>query len=134
MVEFQTPHYERKIISFAQKVVTQNEWDTEDALNLVRTDVPETTILLISDEEGNRCELICRFDAFEVYRHTLEPGACLTLRSSRYQIVMAITPGLEMSGDDLLPEQAMALPRSTASDCVNAGQSPAVLLVAAPLG
>ena len=134
VVEFQTPHYERKIISFAQKVVTQNEWDTEDALNLVRTDVPETTMLLISDEDGNRCELICRFDAFEVYRHTLEPGACLTLRSSRYQIVIAITPGLEMAGDDLLPERALALPRSTASDCVNAGQSPAMLLVAAPLG
>ena len=33
VIEFQTPHYERLIVMFAQKVLTQNHWDTEDALN-----------------------------------------------------------------------------------------------------
>ncbi|MGI9322410.1 MAG: hypothetical protein ACR2PJ_02405, partial [Pseudomonadales bacterium] len=32
VVEFQTPHYERQILSFGQKALTQDGWDTEDAL------------------------------------------------------------------------------------------------------
>lgn len=34
-VEFQTPVYERLIVSFAQKVLTQNHWDTDRALQLM---------------------------------------------------------------------------------------------------
>ena len=32
VIEFQTQHYERAILSFEQKVITQNHWDTEKAL------------------------------------------------------------------------------------------------------
>src|SRR5690606_35807905 len=35
VVEFQTPVYERKILSFGQKVLTQEHWDTVEALTLV---------------------------------------------------------------------------------------------------
>ena len=32
VIEFQTPHYERLIVMFAQKVLTQKHWDTTDAI------------------------------------------------------------------------------------------------------
>lgn len=35
VVEFQTPVYERKIISFNQKVLTQESWDSEDGIDLI---------------------------------------------------------------------------------------------------
>src|SRR5690606_327598 len=34
-VEFQTPVYERKILAFAQKVLTQDHWDTSEAVELM---------------------------------------------------------------------------------------------------
>ncbi|MCB1614613.1 MAG: hypothetical protein KDI30_01240, partial [Pseudomonadales bacterium] len=39
-VEFQTPVYERKILSFAQKVLTQSDWDTGEALSLCDIHLP----------------------------------------------------------------------------------------------
>ena len=39
MDEFQTPHYERLILMFAQKVITQNHWDTDNAINKMETEV-----------------------------------------------------------------------------------------------
>jgi mannose-6-phosphate isomerase class I len=39
VIEFQTPHYERLILMFAQKVLTQNHWDTEEAINKMQADV-----------------------------------------------------------------------------------------------
>ncbi len=35
VVEFQTPHYERKILSSNQKVLTQERWDVEEAVELL---------------------------------------------------------------------------------------------------
>ena len=37
VIEFQTPHYERLIVMFAQKVLTQNHWDTDRAMDQHRT-------------------------------------------------------------------------------------------------
>ncbi len=36
-IEFQTPHYERLIISYPQKVLTQADWDTEKAFRLMKS-------------------------------------------------------------------------------------------------
>ena len=37
-IEFQTPVYERQIVSFAQKVLTQNHWDTAAAMQITQLD------------------------------------------------------------------------------------------------
>src|SRR5690625_6902641 len=39
-VEFQTPVYERLILSFAQKVLTQDHWDTEEAVERMALEPP----------------------------------------------------------------------------------------------
>jgi len=36
VLEFQTPVYERLIISFTQRVLTQNHWDTDEAFSIIR--------------------------------------------------------------------------------------------------
>ena len=55
-IEFQTPHYERQILSFAQKVLTQSDWDTESAIaNAVITSEPASTHLIIC--------IVCLIDA-----------------------------------------------------------------------
>ena len=72
VVEFQTPVYERKILSFGQKVLTQADWDTEEAMTLALTDVaqweePE----LLSPPSDYRLERIVHFDDFQVQRLTV---------------------------------------------------------------
>tara|TARA_E500000331_G_scaffold8337_1_gene7953 strand:- start:9552 stop:10829 length:1278 start_codon:yes stop_codon:yes gene_type:complete len=132
VVEFQTPHYERKIISFAQEVITQEHWDTRDALEIARTDVPETEIKLLSDTGGLRSELVCRFEEFEVRRYIFRPGVHTTLSSTRYQLAMAITPGIRIDGSSLRPEDAVALPGKVTCVALNDSESQAMLLVALP--
>ncbi|GAA6152098.1 hypothetical protein [Pseudoteredinibacter isoporae] len=94
VVEFQTPVYERLILSFRQAVLTQDHWDTEQALSLLaqppRVEVPPNQ---------NRCSLgepltsivdverIVSFDDFEVYRvHFLKSGR-LALASLMQQLL-----------------------------------------------
>lgn len=78
VVEFQTPVYERKILSFAQKVLTQNHWDTESALSIANIDhlqIPSPEILF-SNEQVKVEKIVC-FDDFLVHR--------VSLNSSSYQ-------------------------------------------------
>jgi hypothetical protein len=67
VVEFQTPAYERKIISFGQKVLTQKGWDVERALQLMQLDVPDDAIVPARNQDG----LIAEFEDFAVYTKTL---------------------------------------------------------------
>lgn len=58
VIEFQTPVYERKIISFDQKTLTQSNWDSKDAIEKIRTDYISPT-----SQTG---PIIARFDDFTV--------------------------------------------------------------------
>ncbi|MCA2959888.1 MAG: hypothetical protein IOD12_06510 [Silvanigrellales bacterium] len=66
VVEFQTATYERAIVSFAQKVLTQPHWDTEKALALLN--VEEALRSPLVPETGEQEECIVDFPAFEVWR------------------------------------------------------------------
>jgi hypothetical protein len=54
VVEFQTPVYERKILSFGQRVLTQGHWDTEEAVDqmLLRPPAEKSTEILLREEQG----------------------------------------------------------------------------------
>lgn len=69
VVEFQTPVYERKILSFGQKVLTQEHWDTAEALTLVDMD-SETLVAsaLLLENDVIQIQRIVNFDEFEVRR------------------------------------------------------------------
>lgn len=134
-VEFQTPVYERKILSFAQKVLTQSHWDTEEALDLVTLDAPETAQLpLVQVEEGCRIEEVVDFEDFRVERITLSAGTDFdVVAGQRYALLMAVTGGVLLNGKPMEAEQAMLLAANHKTQRVNfRGVGDGVVLLARP--
>lgn len=135
VVEFQTPVYERKILSFAQKVLTQPHWDTEEALELVDLDaaglqLPE----LMSVAPQLRIERIVNFDDFEVQRIQLEGR--YTVNKDVYCILMVLYGGLTLScADDRRiafdSGQAVLLPKMAKGWLVES-RAPCLFLLALP--
>jgi hypothetical protein len=134
-VEFQTPVYERLILSFAQKVLTQEDWDTEQAAPLLQLDPPPPPPLQITAAgEGWREERIVEFDDFEVRRLTVQAGAQRRLPPPRhYALAMVIGGALHLQGAALAPDSALLLPGSWEGGLVeNRGRDPHMLLLAYP--
>ncbi len=72
-IEFQTPFYERAILSFGQKVLTQDHWDTKKAMKQVKLIFPKQSVLKIKrKEEAFLEEQIADFDDFTALRVTLK--------------------------------------------------------------
>lgn len=114
VVEFQTPVYERKILSFGQKVLTQSHWDTEAALELVDMDFarlqpPE----LISLSPQLRIERIVNFDDFEVQRIQLDGHH--VVNGGVYSVLMVLQGRLILGWADRAKDigagQALLLPK-----------------------
>lgn len=134
-VEFQTPVYERLILSFAQKVLTQADWDTEAAAALLRMDPPPPEPFAVTGRGAGWVEeRIVEFGDFEVRRATLEPGAALPLAcGGTYALLVAVGAGLELASMPLPGDAAVLLPASwRGGDAVNRGAAPAYLLRAVP--
>lgn len=134
-VEFQTPVYERKILNFAQKVLTQNHWDTEDAVAIMNLDseLQEDMAILHSDD-AYCLEQVVKFDDFQAMRLTLEPGSSYSLEAGdHYKIVMNIQGVVRIGSQMLEPEEAVLVPR-TATGCLisNPGLVKAVCLLSLP--
>ena len=111
-IEFQTPVYERQILSFAQKVLTQDHWDTAEAVAQMRLTPPEYDHFdVLFEKEGVMVEQIVDFPDFEVRRVSLSPGRSLELDcGDSYQLLMMVE-GKALVGDAVLgPEQAALLP------------------------
>lgn len=134
-VEFQTPVYERKILSFAQKVLTQSHWDTEEAMELVSLDSPEPAKLpLIAEDDNHRVEEVVVFEDFRVERISLRSGAHYDLvAGAEYALVMAVTDGLQLNHHALEAEQAVLLPAGDAALSLSfSGAGDGVVLLARP--
>ena len=123
VVEFQTPHYERYIISFGQKVVTQEHWDTEEALELAKLD-PEPF------SPGGASNTIAEFDEFTVQRIKVEAGESKELGGGQYQILIGISGSLSCGPDALMTgESAWFLPhQETGFKICNNTDQPAMFL------
>ena len=111
-IEFQTPVYERKILSFAQQVLTQDHWDTEAAVSQMTLlppagDDPQR----LSGEEGSYVERIVDFEDFEVWRVILQSGCSYRPPPADcYRIAMVVSGELTLTGLVCSPEQAVLLP------------------------
>jgi len=138
VIEFQTPSYERYIISFAQQVLTQDHWDTEAAVPRMRLDAPPPpTFAAVADG----VETIVSFDDFRVWRVTLPGGAELPLPTHpSYALCMGVRGEAGLDTLRLGPEQAAFVPGAALrSECArrratlrNVAAEPAVVLIAAP--
>jgi len=132
-VEFQTPVYERKILSFAQKVLTQNHWDTEQALQKIHLDAPPEQSLVVLEKTDKLCrEQVVQFDEFKVERVTLTSKAQFTSPQGHYRLILAVSGEVSVEGNLLKPEQARLLPACAAIEISGVSES-AVVLIAEPL-
>lgn len=139
VIEFQTPTYERYILSFAQKVRTQDHWDTADAVPHMRLDAPAEPEFARLDPGVER---IVAFDDFRVWRVALAPGEQRELpEHPSYLVCMAVQGEVTLGELRLGPEQAAFVPASALEHplrrrrdgrLTNAGASPATVLLAAP--
>ncbi|TDG14028.1 hypothetical protein E2F43_11105 [Seongchinamella unica] len=111
-IEFQTPVYERQILSFAQKVLTQEHWDTTIAVSKMRLTPPDTDhFTALPAKSGVTIERIVDFPDFEVRRITLAPGADLVVDcDDSYQLLMVVAGELSLAEATLGPEQGALLP------------------------
>ena len=111
-VEFQTPVYERKILSFAQKVLTQDHWDTKEAVAQMRLQTEdEQSFDILAQKEGLLVERIVDFSDFEVRRICLDQSGVLELQSlPGYGLIMVVEGRLQIGLGDYGPEQALILP------------------------
>ena len=134
-VEFQTPVYERKILSFAQKVLTQGHWDTDEAVSMMQIETAEEEPLIEVDSgPGVRAERIVDFDDFEVQRWQIQPGSeHRLLLQGRYALVMTVEGEASINGFRLMPESACLIPVTMPElIALNPRAEPSTLLVAIP--
>lgn len=140
-IEWQTPVYERKILSFAQKVLTQSHWDTAAALEGIQLVAPEQEALrVISNEAGVLIEEVVKFDDFQVIRITLAAAQDYRLKvQDSYGLLMPVGGGCTLISEenrlDIAAEAAVFIPQQLlASAChklrLSAGDAPVQILLA----
>ncbi len=133
VVEFQTPVYERKILSFAQKVLTQSHWDTAEALERVELGAPrEPDPVVLVDDGGVRVEQVALFDDFAVQRVFLDPGSRWTVPPESVSLVMTLVGEARVRERILTPENAVLIPPGSNTVCVAGASLATVLLRAVP--
>ncbi|MBT4521534.1 MAG: hypothetical protein HOC23_16160, partial [Halieaceae bacterium] len=111
-IEFQTPVYERKILAFAQQVLTQDHWDTEEAVAMMLLESPPVanSEVLLADR-GRLVERIVDFSDFEVQRVVLGEGRALPLEAvEQYALIMVVAGEIAIGERRWGPEQALLLP------------------------
>ncbi len=137
-VEFQTPVYERKILAFGQKVLTQDRWDTTEAVPLMSLQSGAAQQLDVLEEgQGLRREHVVAFDDFQVQRITLSPGACWqTPMTESYKLLMVVAGVIDLGADaaPLKAEQAVLLPAlGSPAIITNCGRGDGIVLLSQPL-
>ncbi len=127
VVEFQTPTYERLIVSFAQRVLTQDHWDTAAAVARMHLDPPAPPRLA---PVAPGVERIATFEGFNVWRlrGSVELPAALP-----YAVCMAIDGTARIGDLELAHEAAAFVPRAAlAAGRVTVAAGDATVLIAAP--
>ncbi|MGE3297472.1 MAG: hypothetical protein AB7I68_08955 [Porticoccaceae bacterium] len=135
-VEFQTPVYERKILSFGQKVLTQDHWDTEEVIAEMRLDAPLTgDIVVLAETSTLRHERIATFPDFAVERLRMAPASEWGMETAGVYALVMVVAGIVSAGDKTLePETAVLVP-ACRPRCGfrNTGAEDATLLISRPL-
>jgi hypothetical protein len=129
VVEFQTPTYERFIISFAQKVLTQDHWDYEHAIDRMTIDAPAPEQF---EQVAPGVERIARFADFNVWRVSCETASAADLPGHiPYAVCMAIGDEATVGSLALPSESACFVPASALPSTLQGGPDTQIL-VAAP--
>ena len=140
VVEFQTPHYERLIVMFTQKVLTQNHWDTEDALKKMLMEVYERPQLeILQKSSGLLVERFVDFPQFTADRICLKQNNRLKNElDGKYQLLIIISGQATIFPEDSRPlilnlEESLFLPVAMRSyQLESSGDTPLICLKAMP--
>ncbi|NIB43861.1 hypothetical protein HBA55_29935 [Pseudomaricurvus alkylphenolicus] len=135
-IEFQTPVYERQIVSFAQKVLTQDHWDTDSALACMNL-VPSTPepLPVVHCEAGVSVQEVVRFSDFLVRRITLQPGAHYQLPSAPgYLLAIGLIGTTVVCDTELGGEMAALIGADlTSVQLQNSGDEESIILISNPV-
>ena len=129
VVEFQTATYERLIVSFAQKVLTQQHWDTETAVARMSLD---PGLEQVADAVRPGIERIARFDHFNVWRASDAAGSFALPAELPYAVLMAIGGGVQAGNLSLPGEGACFIPSAALASTTIRATTGACALIAAP--
>ncbi|HIB46403.1 MAG TPA: hypothetical protein EYO46_09400 [Candidatus Lambdaproteobacteria bacterium] len=140
VIEFQTPHYERLILMNAQKVLTQNHWDTEDALNKMIPQVYEAPQLeRLHKSAGLLVERFVDFPQFTADRISLDAKAIWAEQlDGQYRLLITISGQATVFPENGNPvilnhEEALFLPVGMGSYRLKStGNIPLICLKAMP--
>lgn len=129
VVEFQTPTYERFIISFAQRVVTQAHWDSDYAIAHINLEPPVAAAIKVI--APGICQ-IANLGDFRAWRIEIAAKQTLTLPVKLpYAVCIGLTGAININGLARLPEQACFVPSSALPLTIaNPSTTPASALVA----
>jgi hypothetical protein len=135
VIEFQSPHYERYILSFAQKVLTQPHWDTDIAINRahLHAEMAPTTVPIIRRKDCT-VDQIVNFEEFEVLSLRLAPGATHTLQVTHYALLIGVEGIAKVGQKTIKSEQALLLTKLSGNQILlNQSVQDSVILVAMPI-
>ncbi len=115
VIEFQTASYERYILSFGQKVLTQSDWDTEAALDQAILSMPEQEAFVREDTQpGVYLETIADFAAFTAKRLTLDSGASYQVPALEdYTLLISASGVVTVAGEHVKAENARFIPANS---------------------
>lgn len=144
VVEFQTPDYGRHILSFGQKVLTQNHWDTADVLDDIELETPaQHPAKSWVPAPGFRVEELVVFPDFVVLRVHLEAAQSVALSRLKrffpksckgYALIVGLEGALSWSiqpAPMVRPNEAQLIPAACRSGSLVSEQN-AVFLLASP--
>ncbi|MEM8661318.1 MAG: hypothetical protein AAGF35_10565 [Pseudomonadota bacterium] len=137
VLEVQTPTYERKILSFAQKVRTQSHWDTREAVPIMRLQSPPQPLPMeVPGPANSLTTRISHCAEFEVLRVVLNAGSEGTFTTENdYCILVVIHGQLSLEGKMFGPNEALLLPRHWKGKLVASECTPQLsLMLARPTG
>lgn len=134
VVEFQTATYERRILAFAQKVLTQSHWDTDSTVPTMSLErVAPAPVQLLLETPDARVERVAAFPDFEVHRVRLAAGGRYLPGGERYRLCLMLSGGAVVADLDLAAGDACLVPRSATTEAiVNHSDDDAVVLLAVP--
>jgi hypothetical protein len=134
VVEFQTPVYERLIVTFNQKVLTQSHWDVSKAFEIMDINPPLTQSLKCLLDHAQICiEEVVDFFDFDVVRLTQKSRSfSIDLSQWGHAIIFALNNTLTVIGEDevrLDSGDACFIPAAAKSIQVECGSEGAVWLL-----
>lgn len=140
VIEFQTPHYERLIVMFAQKVLTQGYWNTEKAMTLATPEVYHPPLPKVQENTpAIMNERFVDFPNFTADRITVQPEQHYKDQTGeQYHLLIIVTGQATLKWNNnqqtiLKKEKAVLIPVSMGNYTVeNSSSLPLIYLKAMP--